>query len=273
MRGFAVLCCAGVLSLAQATTTVKYERQEFSGLTSPCDEVSVDQADTVDTSDVTNDDLTDQIAELLARVNNELVTYGDTSNECSSTFCAIGGGQNNKIDSKADFGFIRGGKANWCYESSPYCAINGGQSNIATGDYCSIGGGIKNKCYSNYGTIGGGYLNMADARFSTVLGGSKNTASGRYSFVFGQNGKANADYSATIALNGEDCANDVENSIAVCADSFKINGVEYIDQFSSRRVLEQNENNCKGGNVDVDEEEKRLQSYEAIVTVLADLLK
>lgn len=81
MRGVAVLCCAAALAeVAQAQ-----ERLEFSGLESPCDEAAGTQADDMAAMEATNDDITDQIADLQTRVDNELITYGDTTNTCLST--------------------------------------------------------------------------------------------------------------------------------------------------------------------------------------------
>lgn len=245
------------------------DRIEFSGLTSPCDESSLEQATTISGMSDINDDIASQIADLEARVNDELVTYGDTSNECSSTYCTIGGGQDNQIDSQATFGFIRGGKANWCYLSSPYCAVGGGQSNVATGDYCSLGGGIKNKCYSNFGSIGGGFQNVANARFATVVGGSKNTANGRYALAMGYKAVATADYSASISLfEDSGCSVDSENTIKICGDSFVINNVDFSSVMANARVLEST--NCKSVDTEADQ---RLEAYEAAVATLIKLLK
>jgi len=243
---------------------------EFSGLVSPCDEAAEDQADECSTMDDTNEDLEAQIASLQARVDSELVTYGDTTNECLSTYCTIGGGQENTVDQASDFSFIRGGKGNWCYQSSPYSTILGGQGNVATGDYCTIGGGIKNKCYSNYGTVVGGYKNMANARFSTVMGGSQNTAGGRYSLVAGFGAKTTADYSATLNLldTQDECVNEQENSIMICASAFVLNGVDYTATLSSRRLEE--EEPCKTGVTE--EAQSRLGKFTDIVNVLTEII-
>lgn len=270
MRGFLVFCCAAAcadLALAEE------DRLEFSGLTSPCDEQAGDQEDTLATMHETNDDLTDQLVALQQRVESELLTYGDTTNICSASFCTIGGGQSNMIDEDSVFSFIRGGKANWCYEHSPYSAISGGQSNVATGDYCSVGGGIKNKCYSNYAAIGGGFKNIANARFATVVGGSKNSAQGRYSLVGGYLGIASADNSAVFGLTDDvaGCENTNENSVLVCADHFMINGDDYIDSFSSARRLKEDSIDCK--RPDDASDELRLEAYEAVVAALTELLK
>ena len=180
----------------------------------------------------------------------------------------MGGGQQNTVDADADFGFIRGGKANWCLASS-YCSILGGQANIATGDYCSIGGGIKNKCYSNYGTVHGGYLNVASARFATVAGGSKNTASGRYALASGFQAIASGDYAATFNLLGADtkCENDGEQSVKVCADSFSLNGFDYSSSFATSRLLQDDAADCSK-EADVEASNKRLDVLSQIVTLI-----
>lgn len=194
-----------------------------------------------------------------------------TVNVVSARYCTIGGGQNNKVDKDANFGFIRGGKANWCYLSSPYCSILGGQSNVATGDYCSLGGGIKNKCYSNYGSIPGGYLNMAAARFSTVLGGSKNSAKGRYAMAAGFQGETMQDYSAVFAFDGENgCSLNKTQSVKVCADGFFLNGVDYSGALTDTRRLE--DVDCKTSQEKVKSDEERLATYERVVSLLTTTL-
>lgn len=85
MRGVTTLCCAMALAeMAQAQ-----ERLEFSGLVSPCDEAATDQEDLLTSMDAINEDLEDQIDALWTRVNNELLTYGDTTNVCLSTYVRV----------------------------------------------------------------------------------------------------------------------------------------------------------------------------------------
>jgi hypothetical protein len=179
------------------------------------------------------------------------------------SFCTIGGGQLNTIDSGAIFGFIRGGKGNWCYLASEYCAILGGQANVATGDYCAIGGGIKNKCYSNYAAVAGGYLNAATARFSHVSGGAHNTAKGRYAYATGFEALAEKDYSASFSFTGSNCTVTTANTVRVCANAFVINGVDYTSDFATGRQLD--EVDCKRS----DAHEHRLSTLEQVVSLLA----
>ena len=180
------------------------------------------------------------------------------------SFCTIGGGQINTIDEKALFGFIRGGKGNWCYLGSEYCAILGGQANVATGDYCAIGGGIKNKCYSNYASIGGGYMNGATARFSSVSGGAHNSAKGRYSYAAGFEALAEKDYSASFSFTGANCTAATPNTVRICADAFVINGVNYAAELVPGRRLD--EFDCKQSDA---EEHHRIDTLEQVVSLLA----
>lgn len=268
MRTFATLCCAAACAGVAFGQSAE-DRLEFSGLESPCDEAAGDQEDTLAAIDVTNDDIADQLDALQQRVENELLTYGDTTNICASSFCAIGGGQNNKIDEDSVFSLIRGGKGNWCYLDSPYSVISGGQSNVATGDYCAVGGGIKNKCYSNYAAIGGGYLNMANGRFATIVGGSKNSAKGRYSLAGGFKATVAADYAAAFNLGLDECTNELDNSVKVCGDSFVLNGVDYTEQLSAVRQLKEDDVDCK--HPEPASEEQRIQAFESVVATLLKL--
>merc|ERR1711871_602397 len=75
---------------------------------------------------------------------------------------------------------------------------------------------------SNYAAVGGGYRNKVNGRFSAVPGGSKNTVSGRFSFAVGLQGSAAADYTAVLALSGDECAVRSGNEFKICADAFLI---------------------------------------------------
>merc|ERR1712216_381034 len=115
---------------------------------------------------------------------------------------------------------------------------------------------------------GGGYLNMANARFATVLGGSRNSAQGRYSLAGGYAAVSKADYAATINLLDDKtvCINENENSFMVCADSFVLNGLDYIDSLTSSRRLKEDEIDCKSSKFEA--EEQRISAYESVVAAL-----
>ena len=86
MRGAGALACAVVAAqVAHVTAAVVPDRFEFSGLESPCDEAAGVQELAIEDMELVNDDLTTQIEDLWLRINSELVTYGDTSNNCLST--------------------------------------------------------------------------------------------------------------------------------------------------------------------------------------------
>jgi hypothetical protein len=86
MRGAVALACAVAAAqmIAHASAAVVPDRLEFSGLTSPCDEAAAEQELAIENMELVNDGLTDQIEALWLRINSELVTYGDTTNLCSS---------------------------------------------------------------------------------------------------------------------------------------------------------------------------------------------
>ena len=84
MRGLVLTLC-GAVCAGLASAQDAEDRLEFSGLTSPCDEAAEAQAVECARLDDVNEDLEVQIASLQARVDAELVTYGDTTNSCLST--------------------------------------------------------------------------------------------------------------------------------------------------------------------------------------------
>ena len=77
-----MLCCVG----ACAVVVSAQDRLEFSGLQSPCDEAAEDQAETIAALGDTNDDIADQLVALQARVEDELLTYGDSTNVCGARY-------------------------------------------------------------------------------------------------------------------------------------------------------------------------------------------
>lgn len=84
MRTASAICCAAAV-LGVAHVAAQTERLEFSGLESPCDEMAGDHETSLAGTDDRNDNITAQIEDLWDRVDNELITYGDTTNVCSST--------------------------------------------------------------------------------------------------------------------------------------------------------------------------------------------
>ena len=147
------------------------------------------------------------------------------------------------------FNVLKGGQFNTV--SGSYSTVYGGRANYGNAKFASVMGGFKNRVFSNYGTILSGFMNQVSGRFGTVLGGSRNYARGRYSVAAGFKANAYGDYSMTLGYSGEQCDNDNNHTMAICAESLSLNGndvgqtLEYMD---TRALAEEG---AGGGDLDM----------------------
>ncbi len=122
---------------------------------------------------------------------------GGQSNTILSTYCLIGGGENNEAGfgpsshDQNSYATVIGGSNN--HATGHHAFIGGGRNNTASGNYSSIAGGNGNRASGDYSFVGGGLSNTASGHYSAVLGGESNTASGVHSFAGGRNMTASGD--------------------------------------------------------------------------------
>jgi hypothetical protein len=135
--------------------------------------------------------------------------YDGTSylgNQAVGAASVLGGGMDNTITTRADYGTIAGGYSNMV--TATYGTIgggwdnivNGGQAtvgggwfNVAGGEYAIVGGGVANVAGDIAAAVGGGAENVARGQYATIPGGSDNTAAGNYSFAAGSQAHADHD--------------------------------------------------------------------------------